>query len=141
MAAKLVYADSQGQIFNHPHLHLAGRSGWDFSRIAEPDLMPLPPGSDLFVLPGRQAVGYDPGRRRFVTAGEANGLPGEALAVAAFMAPAHTMSYLAAYKTRSGAPVLPLFAYTAVGWRAGRFCRFRQTSWANSHAFGSHVSR
>jgi pyruvate-formate lyase-activating enzyme len=121
MAVKLVYADSQGQIFDHPSLEMVGRSGWDFCRIPEKDLMPLPPGSDLFVLPGRQAVGYDPRRSAFVTAGEAGGLPREALAVAAFMAPAHTMSYLAAYKTRSRAPVLPLFAYTAVGWRAGRF--------------------
>ena len=121
MAAKLVFADSQGQIYDHPYLQLVGRSGWEFSQIPEPELIPLPPGSDLFVLPGRQAVGYDPRRRRFVTAGEVSGLPGEAQAVAAFMAPAHTMSYLAAYKTRPGAPVLPLFAYTAVGWRAGRF--------------------
>ncbi len=121
MAAKLVYADSRGQIFDHPHLQMVGRSGWDFSRLADQDLIPLPPGSDLFVLPGRQAVGYDPRRRRFVTAGEVSGLPDEAQAVAAFMAPAHTMSYLAAYKTRPGAPTLPLFAYTAVGWRAGRF--------------------
>ena len=121
MAAKLVFADPQGQIFNHPYLQLVGRSGWEYSRIADQELLPLPPGSDLFVLPGRQAVGYDPRQRRFVTAGEVNGLPGEAQAVAAFMAPAHTMSYLTAYKTRPGAPTLPLFAYTAVGWRAGQF--------------------
>jgi pyruvate-formate lyase-activating enzyme len=121
MAAKLVYADSQGQIFNHPYLHLAGRSGREFYHIPDQDLIPLPPGSDLFVLPGRRAVGYDSRRCRFVTAGEDRGLDGGSQAVAAFMAPAHTMSYLAAYKTNPGAPVLPLFAYTAVGWRAGRF--------------------
>jgi pyruvate-formate lyase-activating enzyme len=121
MTAKLVYADAQGQIFNHPYLQVVGRSGREFARIADRELIPLPPGSDLFVLPGRQAVGYDPRRRRIVTAGEVSGLPGEAQAVAAFMAPAHTMSYLAAYRTKPGAPVLPLFAYTAVGWRAGRF--------------------
>jgi pyruvate-formate lyase-activating enzyme len=101
---------------------MVGRSGWDFSRIADQDLIPLPPGTDLSVLPGRRAVGYGHRHHRFVTAGEVTtALPGEAQAVAAFMAPAHTMSYLAAYKTRAGAPVLPLFAYTAVGWRAGRF--------------------
>ena len=121
MAAKLVYADSQGRIFNHPYLQMAGRSGREFYPVPDRDLIPLPPGSDLFVLPGRLPVGYDTRRRRFVTAGEGSGLAGAAQAVAAFMAPAHTMSYLAAYKTRPGAPVLPLFAYTAVGWRAGRF--------------------
>jgi pyruvate-formate lyase-activating enzyme len=121
MTAKLVYADSQGRIFNHPYLRLVGRSGWDFSPLAHQELIPLPPGSDLFVLPGRRPVGYDPRRRRFVVAGEESSLPADSQAVAAFMAPAHTMKYLAAYKSRLGAPVLPLFAYTAVGWRAGRF--------------------
>ena len=121
MAARLVYADSQGRIFNHPYLHLAGRSGREFYRISDQDLIPLPPGSDLFVLPGRRALGYDSRQRRFVTAGEGPGLADAAQAVAAFMAPAHTMNFLPAYKTLPGAPVLPLFAYTAVGWRAGRF--------------------
>ncbi len=121
MAAKLVYADSRGQIYDHPELQLAGRCGSGFYRIPESELMPLPPGSDLFVLPGRLAVGYDPRRRRFQTLSEIKGQPGPGLAVAAFMAPAHTMSYLAAYQTVPRAPVLPLFAYTAVGWKAGGF--------------------
>ncbi len=121
MATKLVYADSQGRIFDHPYLHLTGRRGREFYRLADQDLIPLPPGSDLFVLPGRQPVGYDSRRRRFVTAGDDPGLDASAQAVAAFMAPAHTMTSLAAYQTRPDAPVLPLFAYTAVGWRAGRF--------------------
>ena len=121
MATKLVYADSQGQIFNHPYLLLTGRSGREFYRLADQDLIPLPPGSDLFVLPGRRPVGYDSRRRRFVTAGDDRALDASTQAVAAFMAPAHTMAYLAAYKTLPDAPVLPLFAYTAVGWRAGRF--------------------
>lgn len=121
MSAHLVYADAQGRIFDHPYLQLVGRSGWDFRRIPETDLIPLPPGSDLFVLPGRAPVGYDPRRRRFVRAGEARQLPQDSQAVAAFMAPAHTMRYLAAFHSKPGAPVLPLFAYTAVGWQGGRF--------------------
>ena len=121
MSARLVYADAQGRIFDHPELEMVGRSGRRFCRVPAAELIPLPPGSDLFLLPGRRAVGYDPRRRRLVKAGERKDLPAEAQAVAAFMAPAHTMSYLAAYLTRPGAPVLPLFAYTAVGWRQGRF--------------------
>jgi len=121
MTTKLVYADAQGRIFDHPYLEMMGRSGRRFCRIPPEELIPLPPGSDLFLLPGRRAVGYDPRRRRLVKAGESKDLPAEAQAVAAFMAPAHTMSYLAAYLPRPGAPILPLFAYTAVGWREGRF--------------------
>ena len=37
------------------------------------------------------------------------------------MAPAHTQIYSAAYQTLPGAPLLPLFAYTAVGWKDGQF--------------------
>lgn len=121
MATHLVYADAQGRIFDHPYLEMVGRHGRDFCRIAADELIPLPPGSDLFVLPGRRPVGYDRRRRRLVRAGESKDLPADAQAVAAFMAPAHTMTYLAAYTMRPRAPVLPLFAYTAVGWRAGRF--------------------
>ncbi len=121
MATHLVYADAQGRIYDHPSLEMVGRSGRDFCRIPADALIPLPPGSDLFVLPGRRPVGYDRRRRRLVRAGERKDLPADAQAVAAFMAPAHTMSYLAAYNTEPQAPVLPLFAYTAVGWRAGRF--------------------
>lgn len=119
--ARLVFADAAGRIFDHPRLEMAGRQGQQFVRVPPKVLLPLPPGSELFVLPGRAAVGYDPHRRRFVTVAEANGRQEPAYAVAAFMAPAHTMSYLAAFRAATRAPVLPLFAYTAVGWRAGRF--------------------
>jgi len=37
------------------------------------------------------------------------------------MAPAHTALYTAAFERQADAPILPLFAYTAVGWRQGRF--------------------
>jgi len=42
-------------------------------------------------------------------------------AVAAFIPPAHTGLYLAAYETGKDAPTLPLFCYTAAGWWDNRF--------------------
>jgi wyosine [tRNA(Phe)-imidazoG37] synthetase (radical SAM superfamily) len=42
-------------------------------------------------------------------------------AVAAFMAPAHTQLLTAAYQNKPNAPLLPLFSYTAVGWKEGQF--------------------
>jgi pyruvate-formate lyase-activating enzyme len=42
-------------------------------------------------------------------------------AVAAFLPPAHTGLWLAAYETEPGAPTLPLFCYSAAGWSEGRF--------------------
>ncbi|MEJ2058406.1 MAG: radical SAM protein, partial [Desulfofustis sp.] len=41
--------------------------------------------------------------------------------VAAFMAPAHTSTLTAAFQRQARAPLLPLFAYTAVGWYDGKF--------------------
>jgi pyruvate-formate lyase-activating enzyme len=42
-------------------------------------------------------------------------------AVAAFIPPAHTGLFLAAYETSKDAPTLPLFCYTAVGWHNHQF--------------------
>lgn len=121
MAAKLLFADAGGKIFDHPFLRLAGRSGRGFYQVPERELIPLPSGSELFILPRRYPVGYDPRRRQFITLRDNPYQSGECQAVAAFMAPAHTMSYLAAYQTGKAAPILPLFAYTAVGWKEDGF--------------------
>jgi len=43
------------------------------------------------------------------------------VAVAAFVAPAYTICYHAAYKRLNEAPILPLYAYSAVGWYEGNF--------------------
>ena len=42
-------------------------------------------------------------------------------AVAAFIPPAHTGLFLAAYETLEDAPTLPLFCYTAAGWLDEKF--------------------
>jgi len=119
--ARLLFADAQGRVFDHPRLLMAGRAA-NLLRLPEAgELISLPAGSDLFVLPGRAPVGLDPDSGRFVVlsvdpyTGE-----GGVRAVAAFMAPAHTATLTCAYATQEGAPPLPLFAYTAAGWRRGR---------------------
>jgi pyruvate-formate lyase-activating enzyme len=119
---RLVYADESGEIYDHPSLEMAGSSGGSWQRIEEDALITLPSGSELFRLPGRTPVGYDRKKGDFVT------LPRDPLdsgcrveAVAAFMAPAHTQILTAAYESRTSAPVLPLFSYTAVGWKDGQF--------------------
>lgn len=43
-------------------------------------------------------------------------------AVAAFIPPAFTGLYVAAYESSPDAPVLPLFCYTAAGWYNKKFC-------------------
>jgi len=118
----LVYADAEGRIFEWPELEMLGASGVEYRRLDPGDWIPLPPGSELFLLPHRLPMGYNPGKRRpEVLAADPYGDGRPIKAVAAFVAPAHTQIYSAAYRTLPKAPLLPLFAYTAVGWKDGRF--------------------
>ena len=119
----LVYANSRGDIFDYPGLNMAGRRGLQFERVDTQDLIPLPEGSELFVLPGTVPVAWDPYQDDFVHFQPDPGTSrGEVNAVAAFMAPAYTQTLLPAFKKKDpDAPPLPLFAYTAVGWWKGRF--------------------
>ncbi|HBD08568.1 MAG TPA: radical SAM protein, partial [Syntrophobacteraceae bacterium] len=118
----LVYADSQGNIFDWPEWEMAGNSGGERHRVAPGEWMPLPPGSELFVLPGRLPVGYDPRQRQFAVMDQDPNQAGQIVqAVAAFVAPAHTQIYTAAYRSLPHRPLLPLFAYTALGWYRGEF--------------------
>ncbi len=94
-----------------------------FHPVNPGDLIPLPEGSELFVLPGRLPVGWDDQHDEMVVLNEnPSGAKGPVQAVAAFMAPAYTQTALAAfYRPDGDLPPLPLFAYTAVGWWKGKF--------------------
>ncbi len=117
----LVFANGKGEILDYPALQMAGSSGGRLAVPAPADLIELPPGSELFVLPGRLPVGIDPVTRESVPMDRSPYDHQPVQAVAAFMAPAHTAVLTAAYQTTDQAPVLPLFAYTAVGWHRGKF--------------------
>jgi pyruvate-formate lyase-activating enzyme len=91
-----------------------GRSGWDAWPIEPDEWIELPEGGSLYELPGRRGIGLN------AQTGEM-GLCDKGWAVAAFIPPAHTGFYLAAYETMPDAPTLPLFCYTAVGWLDGKF--------------------
>jgi len=119
----LVYANDRGEINNFPELSMAGRSGNFFLKPHPDDLIPLPEGSELFLLPDRRPIGIPPGDDNPVVLDHVPGAPREKIqAVAAFMAPAHTAVHTAAYEpAKNDLPPLPLFAYTAVGWLNGKF--------------------
>ncbi len=110
----LVLADKDGNIFDHPELYMVCRQGESFALPRPGELMPLPDESELFLLPGRNAVGLN------AETGELEVVE-DALAVAAFVSPAHTITAHPAYETREDAPVLPLFAYGALGFANDRF--------------------
>ena len=109
----LVTADGAGNIYDNPGLYMVCRRGNEYSLPKPDELIPLPAGSELFLLPGRKALGLNPETGKLEETDD--------VAVAAFVAPAHTLTAHAAYRAEQGAPVLPLFAYGAVGFANGRF--------------------
>ena len=118
----LVYCDTNGDIKDFPQLQMAAMSNRRYVLPKPQDLIPLPEGSELFVLPGRLPIGFEPGQHEPLLLSEDPDNPHQQIqAVAAFMAPAHTALYNTAYQTGKDAPLLPLFAYTGVGWYDGHF--------------------
>ncbi|MCZ2299272.1 MAG: radical SAM protein, partial [Chitinophagales bacterium] len=105
----LLYSDGKGNIFEDTSLYALGRAAWDAFEVTLDNWIELPDGGNLYELPGRKAIGID------TTTGEMR-LCEKGWAVAAFIPPAHTSLFLAAYETEKNAPTLPLFCYTAAGW-------------------------
>lgn len=117
---RLVFGDDQGTIRDHPALLATGLDGGEPVALSECGPIALPRGSDLFFLPGRTPIGWDP--RRGAPVRLPRDPQGRAVhAVAAFLAPAHTATHLVAAESRPGAPPLPLFSYGAVGFARGRY--------------------
>jgi len=114
-----VASDRRGNIFEIPELSMAAGSIGSFYEVDENSCIPLPESSVFFTLPGRAPVGYDTARRKFVTLRDYCGET--VFAVAAFMPPGFLQTFSSAYQELPGAPRLPLFSYTAVGWKNGRF--------------------
>ena len=110
----ILYSDGKGNIFEDTSLFVTGRSGWDAVEVPADEWIKLPVGGQLYELPGRRGIGID------VQTGEMR-LCEKGWAIAAFVPPAHTGFYLAAYETLKDAPTLPLFCYTAVGWLDEKF--------------------
>jgi pyruvate-formate lyase-activating enzyme len=102
----LLLADSKGKIFTHPGLEAAGMKAGLFFRLGAHELIKLPAGSQLFKLPDRSPVGYDPRAKDFINVAGA-------CVVAAFSAPGHTLTYSTSYREYKKIRPLPLFSYGA----------------------------
>jgi pyruvate-formate lyase-activating enzyme len=110
----LLYSDGNGNIYEDTTLYVAGRSGWEAMAIPGSEWIELPDGGSLYELPERRGIGID------VETGEMR-ICEKGWAVAAFIPPAYTGLYLAAYESMQEAQTLPLFCYTAVGWQNDKF--------------------
>jgi molybdenum cofactor biosynthesis enzyme MoaA len=120
---RLVFSDPEGDIFDHPSLNLCGRSGSRYFLPPPSELVPLPNGSQLFTLPGRIPIGWDDENRSFLSSRKVKlgKTELECTAVAAFLPPGYIRTLLPATRLMPKAPTLPLWAYSAVGWKDGKF--------------------
>jgi len=119
--ATLVYADESGRIRDHPTLEMGGASGTTWVLVSEEELIPLPDGARLFTMPGAHPVGWNDALGDFEAVKEVGRR--QAVAVAAFLPPGYMRTHLPAafHPDPAAASYLPLWAYTAVGWRDGQF--------------------
>lgn len=124
----LIACNSEGNAIEIPELSMAVSSNGFMQSPDDRSLIPLPESGVLFTLPSRIPAGYDPVSRKIVFINEYRGEP--VFAAAAFMPPGYVQTFTSAYREMPGAPRLPLYCYTAVGWKNGRF-----------YAAGSRIDR
>ncbi len=119
----LIFSDSSGRIFNHPSLRMAVKSGDKISIPESSEILPLPQGSQLFSLPGRVPIGWDEEEGNFTPLERVRigGKEIQPVGVAAFLPPGYVRTHLPATRIEPKAPTLPLWAYSAAGWKDGRF--------------------
>jgi pyruvate-formate lyase-activating enzyme len=115
---KLVYADAQGNIYDHPDLCMAGMNGTEAVVPEAVELIPLPEDSRLFTIPDTPPLAWDAKQRRFtpVAMSRGGGRQQKVQAVSAFMAPGYMRTLLPACDYSRKKVHLPLWSYTAVGW-------------------------
>ena len=115
----LVVSDGRGQVFELADYAALGVTGEQIVSIPAEAWIPLPEGSQLMELPGRLPVGLNRATNCIETLAANRGE--KLMAVAAFVAPAYTVFYHAAWEKLPRARRLSLYAYSAVGWHDERF--------------------
>lgn len=128
----LSFSDKSGKIYSHPFLRMTGASLNKFVIPKKNELIRLPKGSNLFYLPQRIPVGFNPDAKRLEPLFEYDGK--EVFSVGAFLIPAYLRLYNPAYLT-AHQTTLPQWAYSACGFYRGNFyvaasrvdCRIRQS--------------
>jgi pyruvate-formate lyase-activating enzyme len=105
----LAYAGATGRVYFDAEQHPLADGG-QYRLPARDELIPAPPGSITTLLPGRVPLLTDASGTRSVARGTASAARRTALAV--LLPAGYTRLLLPAYRTKDGAPPLPLFGYT-----------------------------
>jgi pyruvate-formate lyase-activating enzyme len=120
---QMLYADADGHVYDHPHFRMVGLSGEMPMTLKEEDLIPMPEFCKLFFIPQCPPIGLDPSTGRFKTVPEIR-MQGELVkchAVAAFLEPGLVRSHLPGVDYRRKSYILPMWSYTAVGFRDEKY--------------------
>lgn len=116
----LAYADAEGNVYDFPGIEPALRSGRRFMPVDGDELIELPYGSLLYMLPGRYPVFHN--RRNndynYMTVSPDGG---DISAVSSFPASGYLRTYLPAFMKDDDAPALPMWAYSGVVIIDGKF--------------------
>jgi pyruvate-formate lyase-activating enzyme len=106
-----LFARQDGAVLDFPQLTAAVDDGRERTGTEE-DYIPMPPGTLLLTLPGRDVIAYEGGTRTV--------LPEVARefvdAVAVALPLGYTRTLLPAFERRPDAPSLPLYGYAAAAW-------------------------
>ncbi|MFO7739894.1 MAG: radical SAM protein [Desulfatiglandaceae bacterium] len=115
----MLYADAKGRIYDHPYLRMVGFEGASPARLHKKDLVSMPELSKLFYIPDCPPVGLDPrtGNLEIVSEVGVGRAVTKCHAVAAFLEPGLVRSHLPGVDYTLKSYVLPMWAYTAVGFR------------------------
>lgn len=120
---KLLFADKQGNIYDHPQLEMVGSSGPSIQRPERDDLVPLPGLSRLYYHPDCPPYGYDPQKDRIVLLKQTK-IGKKTIrcnAVSAFIQQGWVRQFLPAMDCRLKNYTLPMWAYSAVGFADDRY--------------------
>ncbi len=115
----LIVSDQNGNLFDLPEYGLAVRHGVEFRPPEKEEIIPLPHGSELHMLPDRLPVGIDRRTGSAVVIASYKGI--RLRPASAFVAPAYTVLYHAAYRRENKAVTLPLFSYAPLGFNGKGF--------------------
>jgi len=107
----LLYSSPEGEIREEPRLQALAFGEYPLSAA---DLMPLPDGATLSMMPDRLAVGYKRNGERQVLA------KSRGWAMAALLPIGYTRTFLPAYEKLADTEPLPFFGYSAVAGMNGK---------------------
>ncbi|MEQ8167984.1 MAG: radical SAM protein [Candidatus Eremiobacterota bacterium] len=115
----IVYSDRWGQVYDNPDIEALAFDGLSFREASNTEMIPLPYGSSLSLMPERFPLGKYRGKMKcFRTM---SGFKEGIFSVSVLLPNGYTRLLLPAYKEQKHVSPLPLFAYSFTGFKDNGF--------------------